>query len=221
MNISIPKSNKTAILKYDLFGNLYFIYDDIYYNVIIGKKNNLELLKIKKNKMIQMDQNNIDFQTGKLISGVPLLKGIIHEKEEKEGYGDEEDKEYDDEFEDGKNKTDIYFPENKFLSMSDNEFDHDFAETYDIEPMFKFYNHDNNCTSEFGYPFNADYNFLVINGVKESKNVVLASEEFNNGCSYRITVYTCGILKCNVIGSYEKFYKLILDNTNQLSISLE
>ena len=94
----------------------------------------------------------------------------------------------------------------------------------DIDPMFIFYTNDKYIKNKRmyeqhnGFPFNSLYNFSIIDGNTDSTEIILSSDEFNNTCSYNITIYTVGLFKLNIIGKSQKIYKLIDDN-NKLKIT--
>lgn len=56
------------------------------------------------------------------------------------------------------------------------------------------------------------FDTLLIDGHDESKNVISTIERIDGYCVYRVTIYTNGILKINIVGSSVAFYKFIHHN---------
>lgn len=213
MNILITKSTDSTILKYDLFGNVFLHLNNQIYYVSIDSQNNPELMLVKKHKLTDLTEYTIDFTMGKLHSGVPSLKGFIEDEISRKNENDDIDED------ENMDMNDDYFPEQKYFYREGGDVDDtNYISSTDVEPMFKFYNHNNNFVTMEGYPSNSLYSFLVVNGNVKSKNIVLLSEEYNDTCSYRITFYTDGNIKCNVVGSCEKMYTLSKDVDNNLTI---
>ena len=61
MHISIISSNEKTELEYDVYGNCYLIYNGKMYNIIIGKDNNPELLRVLEHTLFDLDEydNNL------------------------------------------------------------------------------------------------------------------------------------------------------------------
>jgi hypothetical protein len=202
MDISITNSNDTIKLKYDLFGNVFLISDsdnDIYY-LTIDSSNKPELMKVSNDKLEDLSKYNINFTIGKLYSGVPSLKGAVED--------DISEKQQNNELDDEVELNDEYFPEHKYFYCTGGDIENEFINDSDIDPQFRFFNHKQEYVTELGYPTNALYSILIVDGTTKSKNIIFYSEEYNNTCSYRITFYTNGYIKCNIVGSYEKMYIL-------------
>lgn len=65
------------------------------------------------------------------------------------------------------------------------------------------------------------FDTLLIDGSVESKNVISTIERIDGCCVYRVTIYTNGILKINIIGSSIAFYKFIHHNDQILIIPFD
>ena len=204
MHISIISSNEKTELEYDVYGNCYLIYNGKMYNIIIGKDNNPELLRVLEHTLFDLDEYDNKYVTGQIFSGTPSLKGSVEDELSK--------KEHEDSDEDDNNESTQYFPECKyFFTKGCDVEDTELMNDSDIDPLFKFYG-DSLKKTRYGYPFNSQYNILVVEGNTKSKKIVFYSEEYNDTCSYRITLYTDGYIKCNVVGTTEKMYKIIQQN---------
>ena len=205
MNISIANNNTTIKLKYDLFGNVFLIdsnstnNNNIYY-LTVNANNKPELVKTNKNKLEDLSTYDVSFTTGKLYSGVPSLKSAINEDITRKQRNNELDEEVI--------VNDEYFPEHKYFYCTGGDVENEYLNESDIDPQFRFFNHKQEYVSQYGYPTNSLYNVLVIDGTTKSKNIVFYSEEYNNTCSYRITFYTNGYIKCNIVGSSESMHLL-------------
>jgi len=199
MHISIISSTDKAELEYDVYGNCYILHNNKMYNIIIGKNNNPELLQVQKHTLTDLDTIENKYVTGNLFSGDKSLRGfaedtIAHDAENDSDEDDTESK---------------YFPEQHYFYTKGGDINtSEYMEESDIDPLFKFYGQALNKT-RYGYPYNSLYSFLVVDGNTKSTKIVFYSEEYNDTCSYRITIYTDGYIKCNVIGTVEKMYKII------------
>jgi len=204
MDLFVNNSDSKCVLSYDLYGNLYIKYNDLLYNLIINE-DNLDLLKINKNKLHDFKDINIDHAYGSIKTKTNPLKAKINNSLEETN---------DDNID--------YFPEDKLYEKSDISIDTDYMNSMDIDPMFIFYTNDKYIKNKRiyeqkkGFPFNSLYNFSIIDGNTDSTEIILSSDEFNNTCSYNITIYTVGLFKLNVIGKSQKIYKIIDDNNKLL-----
>ena len=205
MDISIINTRDNCKLKYDLYGNVYLKYNNELYNIII-ESDILKLLKLKTNKLYDFNNVNIDHVYSDITSNIDPLKAKIIDSLEEE------------------NEDDIdYFPEDKFVNKSAITIESDFANEMDIDPMFIFYINNKFIENKkeyeqpFGFPFNSLYNFSIMKGTLESQDVMIVSEEYNNACSYNIIIYTCGLIKLNIIGKKINIYKII-NNEEKLEI---
>lgn len=200
MYISIISSNDKAELEYDVYGNCYLTHNNKIYNITIGKNNNPELLLVCREKLTDLETIENTYVTGKIFSNTSSLRGLAEDKlvkmEEDDSDGDE-DREF--EFD--------YFPEQRYFYTKGGDIENiDLMNNSDIDPLFIFYG--DLKKTKFGYPYNALYSILVVEGNTKSKKIVFYSEEYNDTCSYRLTLYTDGYIKCNVIGTDEKMYKI-------------
>jgi hypothetical protein len=202
MYISIISSTDKAELEYDVYGNCYLICNNKIYNITIGKNNNPELLQVYQDRLTDLETIENTYVTGKIFSNISSLRGFAEDKlikmEEGDSDGDE-DREF--EFD--------YFPEQRYFYTQGGDVDNiEVMNNSDIDPLFRFYG-DSLKKTKYGYPYNSLYSILVIEGNTKSKKIVFYSEEYNDTCSYRLTLYTDGYIKCNVIGTEEKMYKIL------------
>ena len=205
MDILINKTDNYCKLTYDLYGNLYLKYDNILYNIVIDD-GNLFLLKINEKKLYDFSDVEINHIYSNIKSKVDPLKAKINETLEKQNIDNID-----------------YFPEEKFVEKSQVFIETEYMNEMDIDPMFIFYTNDKFIKNKReyeqsnGYPFNSLYNFSIIKGTIESTDVMISTEEFNNTCAYNIIVYTCGLIKLNIIGQSQNIYKII-NEKNKLNL---
>ena len=195
MNINI-NNDKTLKLYHDKLGNLYLEDNDEIHYVYIDSKNEINLEKLNKNKLV--NNSTEYYYNGKMKNISSSLKKRIEneinlkkDKEQNEEYVDEESKYYE--------KSDI---------LINNEY----ANECDIDPLFVFYNDDNEYIIEKGFDTDSLYSFLVIKGGYCSTENIMLSEPFNDTESYQIVFYTDGYAKLKIIGSCERKYKIDYDN---------
>jgi hypothetical protein len=197
MHISIVSSTDKAELEYDVYGNCYLLYNEKIYNITIGKDNNPELLSVPIHTLTDLDTVENHYVTGNIFSGDRSLRGLASDTLAQDTANDSDEEEDD------------YFPEQHYFYTKGGDVTSDYMDESDIDPLFKFYGESLKKT-RYGYPYNSLYSVLVVDGNTKSTKIVFYSEEYNNTCSYRLTIYTDGYIKCNVIGTCEKMYKITL-----------
>lgn len=213
MNINITHSTDKALLTHDPHGNIFLRHKDKTYYLALDEDNKPSLRKINLDKLI--DLSSVKPPHGKIYSGVSTLKGAITDEIDKKN--EEEPVDSDDEF--IQEYNDKYFPEHKFCykgKITDNEYSDDSDNDQDLynDPIYRFYGLDEKFMSKMGFQFNSIYEFLIIDGNIDSKDIILMSEEYGGSPLYRINIYTDGILKCNVIGSGQSTYTISLKEDN-------
>lgn len=82
-----------------------------------------------------------------------------------------------------------------------------FQEGVGLEPFFVFYNYDPKFVNPVGFPSNSIYHFLIVKGGSTSKKYIYMGEEERTLCPYRLTIFTDGIIKCNVVNEKISTYK--------------
>lgn len=195
MNINI-NNDKTLKLYHDKLGNLYLEDNDEIHYVYIDSKNDINLEKLNKNKLVHNSSEY--YYNGKIKNISSSLKKKI-ENELNLKKDKEQDEEYVDE-------------ESKYYEKSDILINNEYANECDIDPLFVFYNDDDEYIMEKGFDTDSLYSFLVIKGGYYSTENIMLSEPFNDTESYQIVFYTDGYAKLKIIGSCERKYKIDYDN---------
>lgn len=200
MDVLVTKTQESLKLYHDLFGNVFAYYGEKVYYLTIDADNAPELFPVKKDRLTDLSEYEIDHARGKIHSGVPSLKGAVEDDISKRMKNEEYDEEVILETE--------YFPEKKYFYTEGGEIENHYASITDMDPVFKFFG-DEELTTDLGFESNSLYNLLIVKGNSKSKEIVFMSEEYNNTCAYRLTVYTDGVIKCNVVGESETMYNIV------------
>lgn len=189
MSYISSNNNKLEIL-HDINGNIYITQE---YLLMIDNKNNLELLKINKNLLF--DKNN-NIKYNKIIK-TDCIYGLKNKTIDYIENNLDTDEINEDEQNDINNF--IYYPEDKYYK------------TEDIDII-----DDDNCYFDFFGTCNCSdikldtalYDTIIINGGLSSTNVLFRSKLINDLAIYRITIYTDGFIKLNIVGTKIITYKL-------------
>jgi hypothetical protein len=210
MNISIHNSDSGAVMTHDLLGNVFLEYKGNRYCFIVSPKG-VMLLPVKDSKLSNISYRDVNFIKGKLLAIDKSLKSTAKDKLMKDG--DTTEYEFNESF----------FPEEEHFYRASKNMKYaknDLCDEYDLDPMFTFYNFDKKFISKTGFPYSANYHFLVIDGNRTSHKIVYLAEEENNVCSYRINIHTNGFVKFNIVSDKVMFYN-ITDKNGSLTVEIE
>lgn len=226
MDINITGTADNAIVKHDVFGAIYFEYNEKLYLLYISPlddnskcSHTIIMLPIQSKQMMQIDNNNIDYYNGTITQCSTSLKENVQKNLEKNEDIDIKD----------------YFPESKFFiydvlnkkkescifngETSDNENDNNEYED-DIIGGFTFYGSNSGLMMDDTVEqFPCNYDTLIAKGDAASKNFIFMAECGNGNNSFRITIFTSGTFILNIIGScYVKFNLVNLNGKLDLQI---
>lgn len=190
---------------YDFKGNLFAIYDNKYYYVMIDDESGLCFEKINHiEKFINVDDYNK--KIGQIQSGNTTLRGKVLENlnnKDEEEIQDMDMYDYNN-----------YYPEKSLFYLQNNEEENSDCESIDDESF--------NINGEYldksilSFETIGSFDVVVIEGSLTSKFVVFTMERSNGICCKRLTIFTDGIFKVNYIGTIEKYYDLVIDFDNGL-----
>lgn len=219
--------NEIANIEIDYNGNIYILYNGIYYILSLDPDNidGIELIKINNNKYYRdiFNENKHIFKhtnIGKIVSGITTLSGKIYEQlndmtfEEKENYSINNNYDY----------VDPQFTEKTYYRVfnEDNFAENDLVEDENIVFHLNGININQELKglllSELLIPYPSSFDTIYIDGDIISKNVVSSSERIDGYCTTRLTIYSSGFLKCNFMDKII-LTKLCIDDVN-LTIKL-
>jgi hypothetical protein len=192
--ISIKHAKGAFVLSHDVNGNVYITDDKDLYVFIIGHLDVLMLMKVDP-KRFELNKSithkKIEHTNSKYGLKTKIIDDIIEDQSDDDIEEDEQEiiREY------------TYKPDDKFCSIAYSSEDDD---VYD-EPYFNFYGM---CDESEVQMETSIYETVTISGGLSSQQVIFKSVIVNDSLSYRISIYTDGFIKFNIIGSKIKTYKI-------------
>ena len=209
-------SDKFATIEIDYNGNVYILYDDTYYIISLDQENinGLELIKIYNSKYYQdiYNENKHLFENmkmGNIISGNTTLSGKIYDQlndmtqEEKDNYSLKNNYDF----------NDPQFIEKSYYRVQYDETDEDENIVFCLSGIDIKNEQKGLILSKLLVPYPCSFDTIYIDGDINSKNVLSSSERIDGFCSYRLTIYSSGYLRCNFIDKVI-LSKLYIDNTD-------
>jgi len=164
--------------------------------------------RFRKNYVDHIGMKN-QIRCGKIVSGKSTLKGIAMKEINKMDDNERTNMDF--------NNFDDTFVERSYYNVLYNDpqdIDEDDPQDERFDPdgdMFYL----NGCDHPNGIQYApimmtspGSFDTILIDGTDNSKNVVSSIERIDGYCVYRMTIYTNGLLKINIIGSIVKSYKL-------------
>lgn len=190
-------------LSHDINGNLYISDGQRTYAFIIGAFDVLTLMKIDTARFElnrSIIHKKIEHTNSKYGLRTKIIDDIIEDQDDEDLDEDEQEiiKEH------------TYKPDDKFCSVGD--FTDDDDEVYD-EPYFNFFGV---CDESEIQMDTSIYEIMIMSGGMSSQHVNFKSSIVNDSLAYRISVYTDGYIKFNIIGSKIKTYKL--EKTDEINL---
>jgi hypothetical protein len=204
-----------GIFYHDINGNLYLEINNKYYVLIISLNDEIEFIEINDyNNLVDVDvDNTINYSQIKNTYEKNSLKGKINNELEENENDDDDDDYINDTDEYYKNKYKA-FPEDKLYTVDKNEDDDDDYNIYDniiddtYQAHYVFSKYGSNSTIEClkkTLDCLANYDTFIIN---YNTSYVLATIESTIKSEYRISIYTCGKISLNIVGSKIKMYNI-------------
>lgn len=184
-----------CLLKHDLYGNIIILYGNDVYSIYMDSDIPV-LFKIKISKLKKTIKYNVNYGTGKLhvTPGSTTLRSLVTDKLEKNG----------------ENEVKDYFPERMYFHYQLDKI----KIRREDEPVRVFYGFDAKYVNKMCYDVHSSYDFLFVDGNTKSKKFTLLSESYNDVNPYRLTIYTSGVINCNIIGGSNVTYRVTLKNDN-------
>lgn len=209
--------NGNAIfLKCDFLGNVYLVHNDAYYCVAVDGAN-IELVKLSNidyfKQNFQDNMHLMDSLSRKTLeSSCKTLKGKTVEHIDTET------------FEGDYTSFDTSFVEQKFYTLSTVNNCNNNCEDDEDEINPYYFNGISDQVDE-GISFadilmtaEGSFDTIVMKGDKDSTHVLASIEATNDYCTRRLTIYTAGIFKLNLVGESITFYKLNVNDDEQISL---
>jgi hypothetical protein len=201
MNIPVCNKDNSNIKKigqlfYDIYGNIYLLFESKYYILNIGRNNNLVFDEIDITLYVP-DNNKIT---------INKIKHTYDDKTLRSKVINSLDKETEDEDE----REDNYFPESKFYYT---EYDKNEDDNYG-EDKFIISKFQDEIIKKLDYTCEvySGYDTIIIDGTHgDFKNVVFSLENLN-AQAYKITIYNTGQFTLNIVGEKRINYILAFNN---------
>lgn len=210
MHIQVDQIGKTdkidVFVCYDNCGNIYFKYENDYYFLIIGDDDTPIIQQSHNMHRLLGSGQKIKLEKLKNSCDEKSLKGKILNKLEEnkdDESGSESEEEHETEFE----RSERFFPEQKYYYHDDVEQDLIDSENID-ENEFRFYSSGDSSFLQYldiALDSPANYNTLVMNPHTKIVEMSLENTETN---AYTLILYTTGQIDLNIIGSKRKSFKL-------------
>jgi hypothetical protein len=214
MELNIGTNNLKGVPLFDTDGNLYIKFNGNYYDIIIQGNNTLLCEKIKLNQIIK--SKNIKSGQFKLTSSMNSLKGKVFKEYLKDmdklKTEDYEIEETEDEFD----RINKFFPEDfeYFESYDKSDNIDDEKEEYFI--FLSDVSKNNILNIIEGNDGIALYESLLYNKDLSSGDLIFKSKLINGVPIYRLRLYESGDIAFRPIGDQEQYYKLLMDENNNL-----
>lgn len=204
MNITSFHISKPVSVSNDENGNIFFSFDNKRYYLDIDRHNNLQLIK-----MLNNSKESKSLKHGKIEQTVrpnTLKSKVIENIITSIDVDDYEDEEIDQVI------SLQTFPEDAFYDKidyenSDSEYELDEPDVSHTDRIyFKCYGND--MESPISLETLSIFDTIIIEGDENSNKVVFRSELCNDTASYRVIIYTMGLLKLNIIGTNMKCFMM-------------
>jgi hypothetical protein len=209
MQIQISDNQKANIL-FDIGGNIYLNYNNKYYEFYADNSNSLLCENIDIHEMKQV---NIPIGTLKLTNSLNSLKGKAYKEyiKELEQLEEEDIDMEEDEF----NIIQKYYPEDlEYSELEKKEIIGDeetceFLSNPEAKVLVPIYNIEDTIAS---------YETLIYNKDISSGDLVFKSKMNSKFILYRLRIYESGEIAFRPISSSEQYYKLFLDDKNNINV---
>jgi hypothetical protein len=213
--------NNVAKIEIDYNGNVYLLYNGIYYIVLLDSENinGVELVKINNNKYYydMFNENEHLFQNaciGNILSGKETLSGKIYEH--LNNMSSEEKRDYT--LKNNYDLTDPKFIERTYYRVQYNDSDEDENMPFRLSGIDLKNEQKGLTLSRLLTPYPCSFDTIYIDGDIISKNVLSSSERIDGYCSSRLTLYSSGYIRCNFIDKVI-LSRLCIDN-RELNVKL-
>jgi len=209
----ILANNTQLEITFDPRGNVFFTLNDKTYYLDIDRNDNLILYQVNN-----YETNEQNVKTGKIERVIQpnTLKGkiigdIIENMNDEITLDDDGDEAI---------MNVKMFPESVYYTtkpIEDNDsIDGDLPDTH-MTDLTKFRFYGNIPFGKHSFETLSIFNTIVIEGNIDSDNVICESEMYNDTASYRITIYTHGVFRLNIIGTkFKRFNLTIIDDVPML-----
>lgn len=200
MDIPICDKNDITIKKigrlfYDIYGNIYLLFESKYYILNISKSNNLVFDEVDITLYVP-NNNKITINKIKHTRDDKTLRSKVINSLDKETEDEDE-------------HEDNYFPESKFYYT---EYEENEDDIYG-EDKFIISNFQDEIIKKFDYTCEvySGYDTIIIDDVHgDFKNVVFSMENLN-AQAFKVTIFTTGQFTLNVVGEKRINYNLAFD----------
>ena len=201
-NVLNEYTDTHATVEIDYNGNVYVMYNDIYYIILLDSDNinGLELIKIDNTKYYTdiFNENKhlfTDTSMGTIVSSNCTLSGKIYDQLNE--MTDEDKSNFS--FKNNYDFNDSYFIENKYYRV---KYDHEYTDdniVYRLNSISTDKKQKGIMLSQLLSPTCSSFDTIYIDGELISKNIVSSSERMDGCCSSRLTIYSSGYIRCNFI----------------------